>query len=160
MTDQNTEMPVALVTGASSGIGAETARMLAERGYRVALAARRADKLEELGATLPGLEGQGWAAIPTDVGRADQIAEMVDETVHRFGRLDALVNNAGWVDLKPVARHDDELIRTLFEINAMGPVWAIARALPIMKKQAAASSSTSRPRARGPVPGAGRLRRR
>lgn len=125
--------PVALVTGAGSGIGRETARMLAEQGYRVALVGRTRATLEETGASLGGAAGEAWAVIPADVGTPEGAAGMVDETLGVFGRLDALVNNAGWTGLTPVAGASAEDVRTLFEINALGPVWACARALATMK---------------------------
>lgn len=134
MTDSDS-MPVALVTGAGSGIGAEVVRKLADRGYRIALVGRTASKLERVGNELDGLEGAQWIQIPADVGRPEQAEEMIDETIETFGRLDALVNNAGWTELLPIARHDAEMVRKIFEINAMGPIWAIIRALPKMKEQ-------------------------
>lgn len=134
MTEQD-NTPVALVTGAGSGIGAEVVRKLAAADYRIALVGRTASKLEAVGGELPGLEGAQWIQIPADVGQHDQAEEMIDETIETFGRLDVLVNNAGWTELLPVARHDAEMVRKIFEINAMGPVWAIVRALPQMKKQ-------------------------
>jgi len=136
-----TDAPVALITGAGSGIGREIALQLASLGYRVALAGRRPEPLRETGEmtrTLTGkVEGEGWLAVPTDVGDPDQVAEMVESTVAAFGRLDALVNNAGWTGMKPIEAHTADEVRTLFEINSMGPVWAIAGALPTMLSQGA-----------------------
>ncbi|MEM7629793.1 MAG: SDR family oxidoreductase [Planctomycetota bacterium] len=127
--------PVALVTGAGSGIGADVVGKLAAMGYRVALVGRTASKLERVGNSLDGLEGAQWIQIPADVGVPEQAEEMVDETVDTFGRIDALINNAGWTELLPIARHDAAMVRKIFEINAMGPIWAIIRALPKMKAQ-------------------------
>ena len=79
----------ALVTGASSGIGQAVARALAADGYGVALAARSADRLEQLAGELGGL------AVPTDVSRREQVQALVEQTVERFGRLDAVVTAAG-----------------------------------------------------------------
>ena len=123
------EMPVAIVTGAGSGIGRETARMLTDEGYRVALVGRTPATLEETGSMLPGLEGQGWVAIQADMGVGVEAEGIIDATLKVFGRVDALVNNAGFVDLKPVARHDAGLIDTLFAVNAVGPIRAIVRVL-------------------------------
>src|SRR6516162_7827058 len=88
------EGTVALVTGASSGIGAATAAALADHGAAVALAARRRDRLEELAA---GIRARGGTALvlECDVTDQDQAADMVERTVAELGRLDTLVNNAG-----------------------------------------------------------------
>jgi NADP-dependent 3-hydroxy acid dehydrogenase YdfG len=81
---------VVIVTGASSGIGAATARLAAARGAKVVLAARRVDRLKELADELPGA-----LAVPTDLRDPAQIDSLVDTTLDRFGRVDVLVNNAG-----------------------------------------------------------------
>lgn len=134
-THTTSESPVALITGAGSGIGREIATLLAASGYRVALAGRRPEPLRETGALTGSEEGEGWIAVPTDVGQPEQVAEMVEATVAAFGQLDALVNNAGWTGMKPIEAHSADEIREIFEINAMGPVWAIAAALPPMLAQ-------------------------
>jgi NAD(P)-dependent dehydrogenase (short-subunit alcohol dehydrogenase family) len=85
---------VAVVTGASTGIGAATARMLAAQGAAVVLAARRADKLAELADEITGNGGQA-AAQPADTTSASDLARMVDRAVTEFGHLDWAVNNAG-----------------------------------------------------------------
>jgi NAD(P)-dependent dehydrogenase (short-subunit alcohol dehydrogenase family) len=85
---------VALVTGASGGIGLATAACFAERGARVMLAARRADELEQAVQEINASGGEAQA-IQTDVSSSEQVQEMVDQTVRTFGRLDFAVNNAG-----------------------------------------------------------------
>src|SRR5215831_17865644 len=91
---------VALITGASSGIGEATAHSLAARGATVALAARRKDRLEKLAAELKG-EGRKALVIETDVTDKHQAQACVERTVMEFGRLDTLVNNAGVMLLGP-----------------------------------------------------------
>src|ERR1700747_296138 len=90
---------VAIVTGASSGIGAATAYELAGRGATVALAARRIEELDRL-ADAPRGDGADARGIPTDVTNATQVNSLVHETMAKFGRVDVLVNNAGanWHD--------------------------------------------------------------
>ncbi|MFT5423282.1 MAG: NADP-dependent 3-hydroxy acid dehydrogenase YdfG [Phycisphaerales bacterium] len=127
--------PVALLTGAGSGIGRAIALQLAQRGYRIALAGRRIEPLRETGKLTGLTEGTSWIAIQCDVGDPAQVEAMVHKTAEHFGRLDALINNAGWTGMKPIEQHTADEIRKLFEINAMGPIWAIAKALPIMLEQ-------------------------
>jgi len=85
---------VALVTGASGGLGAAIARLFAQAGARLVLAARRADRLENLAAALNEAGGQVLAA-PTDVTLEAQVRRLLDLTLQRFGRIDVLVNSAG-----------------------------------------------------------------
>lgn len=96
---------VALVTGASSGIGAATARHLAEHGATVALVARRKDRLVTLVADIER-DGGAATAVEADVSDRAQADAAVAETVQRFGRLDIVVNNAGLMLLGPVASAD------------------------------------------------------
>src|ERR1700712_4989744 len=93
---------VALVTGASSGIGAATARALASQGAAVALLARRADRLEVLQADIESAGGPALA-VPADVTDADQVATAVRRTVDQLGRLDTVVNNAGLMRMSPAS---------------------------------------------------------
>lgn len=156
MTGSEQGTPVALVTGAGSGIGRTAAQFLAGRGYRVALVGRTRASLEQTGATLGGAEGQAWAAIVADVSTPEGAAGMIDETVRVFGRLDALVNNAGWTDRVPIAEASPDFVRTIFGVNALGPVWACARALPIMQAQGGGVVVNVASRAtRDPFPGLG-----
>ena len=122
---------VVLITGASMGIGEAIARLFAQEGARLALAARSADKLEPLAASL----GPNAFPIPTDITDPAQVRRMVDATVERFGRLDILVNNAGVGMYAPVAEMQPEQFEKVVATNWLGPVYAIQSAVPHMRKQ-------------------------
>ena len=96
---------VALITGASSGIGRATALQLAQEGAAVALVARRKDRIDELAAAIEDAGGTAYA-IPTDISDRRQAEAAVVQTVERYGRLDILVNNAGYMFLGTVADAD------------------------------------------------------
>ena len=113
---------VAIVTGASSGLGAVFARTLAEAGADVALGARRADRLAD---TQKSVEATGRRAIavPTDVSRPEDCQALVDATVAEFGRVDVLVNNAGLGTAYPATRETPEQFRQVIDINLNGCYW-------------------------------------
>lgn len=110
----------ALVTGASSGIGRACARLLAARGYRVALLARRAGRLAQLEGELAGGKDAGHLVLPTDLRDAAAIASAFATVEREFGRLDLLVNNAGMGYRARVQDLEPELLRQLFETNVHG----------------------------------------
>ena len=115
--DQNTGR-VAVITGASSGIGEATARALAARGYRLALLARRADRIKALADEL----GNGAIAIQADVTDRDSIVKAADRVKAELGGTDVLVNNAGIMLLAPFTEegHDDH--RRMIEANLLGAI--------------------------------------
>ena len=119
----------ALVTGASSGIGAATARQLADHGAAVALVARRLDRLEALAAEI---DQAGGAALVVDADITDrtQAEAAVQQTVERFGRLDTLVNNAGLMLLGPVVDADTEEWDRMIAINIQGLLSTTRATLP------------------------------
>jgi 3-hydroxy acid dehydrogenase/malonic semialdehyde reductase len=120
----------AIVTGASSGIGAETARALAGEGARVALGARRIDRLEQLVETLPG-EGHETGAL--DVTDASSCEEFVSSMSARLGRVDMLINNAGLaLGRSAIADGNDEDDLRMFETNVLGLVRMTRLVLPHM----------------------------
>jgi NADP-dependent 3-hydroxy acid dehydrogenase YdfG len=120
---------VALVTGASSGIGAATARQLAEAGASVALVARRKDRLEDLAAEIEKAGGTALV-MPADIADRIQAEAAIQQTVERFGRLDILVNNAGLMLLGPVVGADAEEWERMIEINVKGLLYTTRAALP------------------------------
>ena len=129
---QNVENKIVVIAGASSGLGAETARHLTGQGGRVVLGARRLDRLESL-ATELGLDAR--AVLSTDVTDRAQVQALVDRAVELHGRIDVLINNAG---LMPSSMLDklkiDEWDR-MIDVNIKGVLYGIAAALPKMKEQ-------------------------
>jgi clavulanate-9-aldehyde reducatase len=125
---------VALVTGASSGIGAATARAFAGAGMRVALCARRKDRLEQLAADLAG-QGREASVHAVDVTDPLAVRAMVDEVAARWGRLDVLVNNAGRGLSATLEQTSAEELRALMELNVVAALGATQAALPIMRRQ-------------------------
>ena len=123
------EGTVALVTGASSGIGAATASALAAQGAAVALAARRKDRLEALAA---GIRDQGGSALvlECDVTQEQQATDAVARTVTELGRLDTLINNAGVMLLGPVVGAPLSEWQQMVELNVLGLLYCAHAALP------------------------------
>jgi NADP-dependent 3-hydroxy acid dehydrogenase YdfG len=121
------EGTVALVTGASSGIGEATALALAEEGAAVSLVARRLDRLEALAARIEGVK---TAVIQADITDSDQAAAAVASTVDQFGRLDALVNNAGVMLLGPIVGAPLEEWQRMVQLNLLGLLYCTHAALP------------------------------
>ncbi|HWN73805.1 MAG TPA: SDR family NAD(P)-dependent oxidoreductase [Solirubrobacterales bacterium] len=120
---------VALVTGASSGIGEATARMLARQGAAVALAARRADRLEQLGGEIADAGGTALP-IEADVSEREQAEAAVARTVDELGRLDVLVNNAGVMLLGPMLEAPVEEWQQMVEVNLLGLMYTAKAAVP------------------------------
>jgi NAD(P)-dependent dehydrogenase (short-subunit alcohol dehydrogenase family) len=113
---------VAIVTGASSGLGVAFAKALAEAGADVALGARRADKLEGTKALVEA-EGRRAIAVATDVTSPEDCQGLVDATMEAFGRVDVLVNNAGLGTSVPASRETPEQFRQVIDVNLMGAYW-------------------------------------
>lgn len=110
----------AVITGASSGIGEATARLLAREGYNVVLAARREDRLESLAAEL----GDSTLAVPTDVADPGACEALVSRAVEACGSVDVLVANAGLGLYGPIAEGNPEDWRAMFEVNVLGVLHA------------------------------------
>jgi NADP-dependent 3-hydroxy acid dehydrogenase YdfG len=120
---------VALVTGASSGIGAATARALAAEGAAVALAARRKDRLDDLAAAI-GADGGRALVLETDVTDQQQAIDAVDRTVAELGRLDTVVNNAGVMLLGPIVDAPVEEWDRMVALNVQGLLYVAHAAVP------------------------------
>ena len=125
---------VALVTGASSGIGEATAWALAERKIRVVVAARRADRLQALVERIKQAGGEA-IALSVDVTDEQQVQGMVQRTQEQWGRLDILVNSAGLMLLGPIAGADTEDWRRMISTNVLGLMYVTQAVLPMMKAQ-------------------------
>jgi NAD(P)-dependent dehydrogenase (short-subunit alcohol dehydrogenase family) len=113
---------VAIVTGASSGLGVALARALAEAGADVALGARRVDRLEETRAMVESL-GRRAVAVATDVAKPEDCERLVAAAVDRLGGVDILVNNAGVGTAVPASRETPEQFRSVIDINLNGCYW-------------------------------------
>jgi NADP-dependent 3-hydroxy acid dehydrogenase YdfG len=120
---------VALVTGASSGIGEATALALAQRGARVAILARRAERLGRLASRI-GEAGTEALAVEADVSSQEQVEAAVRRTVAELGRLDTLVNNAGVMLLGPVQDAPLEEWHRMLDVNVAGLLYCAHAALP------------------------------
>ena len=119
---------VALVTGASSGIGEATALALAQAGAKLAIAARRRERLDRLAESIGG----ETLVLEADLAREDEAMRIVRESERRFGRLDILINNAGVMYLEPVAEADLGRWRHMLELNVLSLIASSQAALPGM----------------------------
>ncbi len=129
--EQTLKGKVAVVTGASSGIGEATARELAARGASVVLASRAVDRLEALRREISA-SGTPVLVVETDVSDRDSVGAMVGRAVGEFGSLDVLVNNAGLGLSGRISEVRAEDLRHVFEVNTVGPLNCIQAALPHM----------------------------
>lgn len=128
------EGKVVAITGASSGIGEATARLLAERGAKVVLGARRPDRLAAIALGITGAGGEA-AHLVVDVKRREDLAGLVALARERYGRLDVLVGNAG---IGPISPLDDLRVadwEEMIDINLKGFLYGIAAALPVFRQQ-------------------------
>jgi short-subunit dehydrogenase len=125
---------VAIITGASSGIGAALAVQLSREGAAVILAARRKERIEKLAGEI---SGGGFTALPVqaDVTRRPDAEMLLRTAIERYGRLDILVNNAGRGHFASVEETTDEMIRSMFELNVYSLWYTTRPALVQMKKQ-------------------------
>jgi hypothetical protein len=130
------EAKVVLITGGSTGIGAETARLLAQQGAKVAVAARRRGLLDEV---VAGIEANGGTARAYDLDVTDkhQVEAVVAAVVQDFGRLDVLINNAGLMPIRPMVEVNTDEWDAMIDVNLKGTLYGIAAALPRFMAQQA-----------------------
>ena len=123
------EGKVVLITGGSTGIGAEVARLLAAQGATVAIAARRKQRLDAVVAEIAS-EGGKAAAYALDVTDKWQVEAVVANVVSDFGRLDVLINNAGLMPIRPMSEVNTDEWDAMIDVNIKGTLYGIAAALP------------------------------
>jgi short-subunit dehydrogenase len=124
---------VVLITGASSGIGAATARLLARQGMRVVLTARRQDRLEALAREIER-EGGAALAIPADLSDPSAREALVDQVEARWGPVEVLINNAGFGYYATVEDTPWEVVRRMFEVNILAMIHLTQRVVPGMRR--------------------------
>jgi NAD(P)-dependent dehydrogenase (short-subunit alcohol dehydrogenase family) len=127
----NRDNPVWLITGCSTGFGRELAKLVLERGWRAVVTARDTSKVADI------VEGHGDRALvlPLDVTQRAQIDHAVAQAKEHFGRIDVLVNNAGYGYLAAIEEGEDAAVREMFEANVFGLVDTTKAVLPVMRKQ-------------------------
>src|SRR5262249_21942101 len=130
----NIQGKVVVITGASSGLGEATARLLSAQGAKVALGARRVDRLQSLAEQLTRNGGKALA-LATDVTDRDQVKKLVDVAVQEFGRIDVMINNAGLMPQAPLERLQIDEWDRMIDVNIKGVLYGIAAALPYMMNQ-------------------------
>jgi clavulanate-9-aldehyde reducatase len=125
---------VAVVTGASSGIGEATAKALAREGYAVALGARREERINELAEEISSAGGEA-IAVATDVAAKESATALIHRAHNELGSVDVLVNNAGVMLLGPILGADVEEWERMVHVNLLGLLYCTHAALPIMQQQ-------------------------
>jgi short-subunit dehydrogenase len=125
---------VAVVTGASSGIGLATAILLAKRGAKVILAARSVDKLTQIQKDLAGS-----IVIPTDVAKEVEVKNLINQAKEQLGRIDILINNAGQGYGASIEEINPKTYRYLFDLMVMGPLIAMQQVIPLMRQNGGGS---------------------
>ncbi|MGL5145718.1 MAG: SDR family oxidoreductase [Acinetobacter junii] len=130
----NIENKVVVITGASSGLGEATARLLAKKGAKVALGARRTEKLE---AIVHDIRAEGGQAefIGMDITKPQEVQALIEKALSAFGQIDVLVNNAGLMSIAPLSELKVDEWDRMIDINIKGVLYGIAAALPVFQKQ-------------------------
>ena len=130
----NIENKVIVITGASSGLGEATARLLAKKGAKVALGARRTEKLE---AIVHDIRAEGGQAefIGMDITKPQEVQALIEKALSAFGQIDVLVNNAGLMSIAPLSELKVDEWNRMIDINIKGVLYGIAATLPVFQKQ-------------------------
>ena len=132
----NIEGKIVVITGASSGLGEATARLLSAQGAPVVLGARRSDRIQALAAALTAGGGKA-IALTTDVTRREQVQKLVDAAVQAYGRIDVIINNAGLMPQSLLESLKVDEWDRMIDVNIKGVLYGIAAALPYMQRQKA-----------------------
>lgn len=125
---------VIIITGASSGIGEVSAKMLAQQGAKVVLAARRTDRLERIVADIQAAGGEA-VAVAMDVTKQADVQAVADKALATFGRIDVIINNAGIMPLSPMAKLKVDEWDKMIDVNVKGVLYGVAAVLPTMQAQ-------------------------
>lgn len=133
---KNIEGKIVVITGASSGLGEATARMLSAEGAIVELGARREDRIQKLVEELTENGGKA-IALTTDVTKVEQVKNLVDLAVETYGRVDVIINNAGLMPHSPLERLKTDDWDQMIDVNIKGVLYGIAAVMPYMTKQKA-----------------------
>jgi NADP-dependent 3-hydroxy acid dehydrogenase YdfG len=125
---------IVVITGASSGVGESTARLLAGKGAKVVLGARRIDRID---AIVKDITARGGSALgfKTDVTKRSEVEALVNGTINGYGRIDVIVNNAGIMQIAPMDALKVEEWDRMIDLNLKGLLYGVAAVLPIMQKQ-------------------------
>jgi NADP-dependent 3-hydroxy acid dehydrogenase YdfG len=133
---ENIAGKIVVITGASSGLGEATARLLSAQGASVVLGARRVERIQSLADELTGSGGKALA-IQTDVTQYEQVKRLADAAVEAYGRIDVILNNAGLMPQAPLERLKIDEWNQMIDVNLKGVLYGIAAALPYMQQQKA-----------------------
>ncbi|MFI9765141.1 SDR family oxidoreductase [Streptomyces sp. NPDC051963] len=125
---------IVAITGASGGIGEATARLLAQRGATVVLAARRSERIDAIAHEVREQGGRAATCV-VDVTKAEDLQRLVATTIDQYGRIDVLVNNAGIAPISPLADLDTESWSAMIDVNLRGMLNGVAAALPAFREQ-------------------------
>jgi NAD(P)-dependent dehydrogenase (short-subunit alcohol dehydrogenase family) len=132
-TSSSSASPVWFITGCSTGFGREIALAVLARGWRAVITARDPGSVADLASSNP----ENALALKLDVTSSEAVSEAIAEAKAKFGRIDVLVNNAGYGYLSAVEEGEDNEVRAMFEVNFFGAVTAIKAVLPVMREQGA-----------------------